>query len=171
MEITKSNLSLEDLEQFRDEEGYIDLDKAGLEVAKESREVRGNEHRVKNWVDFNGSEVLIKEEAQLDQRNYGVYAQLIMVELAKQLGLPAAEYDLMKYKGKFGSISHRFGDDEKEIFQSVYEMIDTIPFYDKRVLRDALFLVRRFKRIWAKKCFYKEFPKTAYTRVTGYLSF
>ena len=26
MEITKSNLSLEDLEQFRDEEGYIDLD-------------------------------------------------------------------------------------------------------------------------------------------------
>ena len=75
MEITKSNLSLEDLEQFRDEEGYIDLDKAGLEVAKESREVRGNEHRVKNWVDFNGSEVLIKEEAQLDQRNYGVYAR------------------------------------------------------------------------------------------------
>ena len=50
-------------------------------------------------------------------------------------------------------------------------MIDTIPFYDKRVLRDALFLVRRFKRIWAKKCFYKEFPETAYTRVTGYLSF
>lgn len=130
MEITKSNLSLEDLEQFRDEEGYIDLDKAGLEVAKESREVRGNEHRVKNWVDFNGSEVLIKEEAQLDQRNYGVYAQLIMVELAKQLGLPAAEYDLMKYKGKFGSISHRFGDDEKEIFQSVYEMIDTVPLVE-----------------------------------------
>lgn len=127
MGITKSNLSLEDLEQFRDEDGYIDLDKAGLEVAEESREARGNEHRIKNWVDFNGAEVLIKEEAQLDQRNYGVYAQLIMVELAKQLGLPAAEYDLMKYKGKFGSISHKFGDQEKEIFQSVYELIETVP--------------------------------------------
>lgn len=127
MGITKSNLSLEDLEQFRDEDGYIDLDKAGLEVAEESREARGNEHRIKNWVDFNGAEVLIKEEAQLDQRNYGVYAQLIMVELAKQLGLPAAEYDLMKYKGKFGSISHKFGDQEKEVFQSVYELIETVP--------------------------------------------
>ena len=35
----------------------------------------------------------------------------------------------------------------------------------------VVFLIYRFERIWAKKCFHKKFPEVAYTRYTGYLSF
>ena len=49
-----SAYSLEDLEQFRDENGFIDLSKAGIQITDESREQVGNVNRIKNWVNFNG---------------------------------------------------------------------------------------------------------------------
>ena len=54
-----SKYSLEDLEQFRDKNGFIDLAKAGIEFIEGTREEAGNPSRVKNWVDFQGPKALI----------------------------------------------------------------------------------------------------------------
>lgn len=96
--------SLDDLEQFRDENGFIDLTKAGLKFELDSREYVGNSDRIKNWVKFGQTKVLIKGEAILDEaRNYGIYAELIVEELAKKLGIPAAHYDLIKMLDENGN--------------------------------------------------------------------
>lgn len=96
-EFVKSEYSIEDLEQFRDENGFIDLTKAEIAFTAQSREVVGNADRIKNWVNFNGQKALIKGEAILqDERNYGIYAELIVEEIAKQLGVETAHYDLIK---------------------------------------------------------------------------
>lgn len=94
---TKSEYSVEDLEQFRDKRGFIDLSKAGINFTAESREIIGNPNRVKNWVDFNGKKALIKGEAILEEeKNYGIYAELIVEEIAKKFEIPTAHYDLIK---------------------------------------------------------------------------
>lgn len=96
-EFVKSEYSIEDLEQFRDENGFIDLTQAGIVFTAQSREVVGNPDRIKNWVNFNGQKALIKGEAILeDERNYGIYAELIVEEIARQLGVETAHYDLIK---------------------------------------------------------------------------
>ena len=100
---TNCKYSIAELEQFRDEDGFINLDKINLDFSKESREIMGNPHRLKNWVNFNGKRVLIKGEAILDeQRNYGIYAELIVEEIAKELGIETAHYDLIKISGDEG---------------------------------------------------------------------
>ena len=53
----QSNYSLEDLEDFRDSNGFIDLTSAGIQLTNESREKRGTVDRFKNWVDFNGKKL------------------------------------------------------------------------------------------------------------------
>lgn len=100
----ESEYSVEDLEQFRDEEGFIDLSKAGIQITDESREHIGNSERIKNWIDFKGKKVLIKGETILDQeKNYGIYAELIVEEIAKQLGIETAHYDLIKINDQNGN--------------------------------------------------------------------
>lgn len=99
-----SAYSLEDLEQFRDENGFIDLSKAGIQITDESREQVGNVNRIKNWVNFNGKKVLIKGETVLEEeKNYGIYAELIVEEIAKQLGIETAHYDLIKINDQEGN--------------------------------------------------------------------
>ena len=103
----QSEYSIEDLEQFRDEKGFIDITKAGIQFTRESREMGGNPNRVKNWVSLKGSKFLIKGEAILEEaKNYGIYAELIMEEIGKQLGIPAAHYDLVKFTDKDGKETH-----------------------------------------------------------------
>lgn len=98
-----SQYSLEDLEQFRDENGFIDLTKAGIEFTEATREEAGNPSRAKNWVDFQGTKALIKGEAIRDEeQNYGIYAELIVEEVAKQVGQKTAHYDLIKFLGEDG---------------------------------------------------------------------
>lgn len=102
----KCNISFEELENYRDKEGYINLDELNIEFTEESREKIGNENRIKNWVDFSGVEALIKGECKIDnKRNGGIYSELIVEELAKQAGLEAAYYDLVKVKGEYGVLS------------------------------------------------------------------
>lgn len=102
----KCNISFEELENYRDKEGYINLDELNLEFTEESREKIGNENRIKNWVDFSGVEALIKGECKIDnKRNGGIYSELIVEELAKQAGLETAYYDLVKVKGEYGVLS------------------------------------------------------------------
>lgn len=103
MNVVKSEYSIEDLEQFRDKDGFIDLSKAGIEFTLESREIEGNPYRDKNWVDFAGKKVLIKGEAKIeDESNYGIYAELIVEEISKYFGRDTAHYDLIKYKDENG---------------------------------------------------------------------
>lgn len=104
MEAIQSQYSLEDLEQFRDEEGFINLTEAGIEFNMQSREIEGNPNRGKNWINFNGINVLIKGEAILDKEpNYGIYAELIAEEISKHYGRGTAHYDLVKYKDENGN--------------------------------------------------------------------
>lgn len=98
-----SQYSIEDLEQFRDEQGFIDLTKAGIEFTEETREETGNLDRVKNWVSFQGTKVLVKGEAiREEEQNYGIYAELIVEEVAKVVGQRTAHYDLIKFIGEDG---------------------------------------------------------------------
>lgn len=100
----KSEYSIQDLEKFRDEKGFIDLSVAGIQLTEESREIIGNPNRIKNWVDFNGKRALIKGEAVLDEeQNYGIYAELIVEEMAKCVGQKTAHYDLIKMKNEEGN--------------------------------------------------------------------
>ncbi len=106
-EFIRSPYSIMELEQFRDESGFIDLTKAGIVFSEESREIVGNPDRVKNWVDFNGQKALIKGETILDkERNYGIYAELIVEEIAKQVGIKTAHYDLIKMLDENGQESY-----------------------------------------------------------------
>lgn len=114
-----SNYSLEDLEQFRDEKGFIDLSKANIEFTDKSKEAMGNQDRIKNWVKFKDTKVLIKGETILDEeKNYGIYAELIVEEIANQLGIEAAHYDLVKMidsngNETYGVLSVSIADPEK----------------------------------------------------------
>lgn len=104
MDAIQSQYSVEDLEQFRDKEGFINLAKAGIELTRQSREIEGNPNRGKNWVNFNGTNVLIKGEAILeDEPNYGIYAELIAEEISKYHGRGTAHYDLVKFKDEDGN--------------------------------------------------------------------
>lgn len=101
----QSEYSLKDLEQFRDENGFIDLSKTGITLSNESREYIGNQDRIKNWVNFNGTKAIIKGEALFEgEKNYGIYAELIIEELAKKMGIPAAHYDLVKILDENGNV-------------------------------------------------------------------
>ena len=101
----RSDYSLEDLNQFRDENGFIDLTKAGVTLSKNSREYIGNQDRIKNWVNFNGTKAIIKGEALFEgEKNYGIYAELIVEEIAKKMGIPAAHYDLVKVLDENGNV-------------------------------------------------------------------
>lgn len=103
----KSKYTISDLEQFRDKNGFMDLTKAGIEITEETREILGNANRVKNWVDFNGQKALIKGEALCgEEKNYGMYAELIVEEIAKQLGIESAHYDLIKITDENGEEVH-----------------------------------------------------------------
>ena len=101
----QSELSLEELEQFRDENGFIDLTQTGIKLSNNSREYIGNQERIKNWINFNGTKAIIKGEALFEgEKNYGIYAELIIEELAKKMGIPAAHYDLVKISDENGNI-------------------------------------------------------------------
>ena len=148
MKFTKSQYSIEDLEQFRTTEGYIDLDQIDLVLEKESREKRGNTERFKNWIDFAGTKVLIKEENRLEgKRNYGIYSDLIIEELARQVGIPAAHYDVIKFKGKYGVLSHMVVDPEKEELETIYGLIgDTTVDPENPDITDYIEVEKKFKK-------------------------
>lgn len=95
--------SLADLEKYRDQEGFIDLTKTDLVITAKSKETRGNQNRIKNWVNFQGSHALVKGEIFLEEvPNQGVYAELITEEIGKFFHIPFAHYDLVRLKNEKG---------------------------------------------------------------------
>lgn len=124
----KSKYSIEQLEQFRDENGYIDIGQTDISLENSendpSREKIGNTDRFKNWTDFQGTKALLKEEIKLEgKRNFGIYSELIMEELAKQMGLEAARTDLIKYHEKYGILSEMVVDLDKEEMDTIYAVV------------------------------------------------
>lgn len=61
------------------------------------------------------TEVLVRSE-NLDEcaKDYTIYAELLVEELAKQVGIDCAHYDAMKYNGKSGVISKNVLDKKKD---------------------------------------------------------
>ena len=137
MNFINSNYSLEELEEFRDEKGFIDLSKIALELTPESREKKGTAERIKNWVDFNGKKVLIRGEAV---KNYSVYAELIIEEIANQIGIETAHYDLVKIKDKtgkeiYGVLSESIIDDyDKERLVTLHDLTGDEPEYEEDIM-------------------------------------
>lgn len=130
----KCNISLEQLEKYRDKDGFLNLDVLNLNFTEDSREKVGKENRLKNWVDFSGTEVLLKGESEdvfLDEKQNGaIYSELIIEELAKQIGLPCAYYDLIKINGKKGTLSKKMFKDDKTDLISLYSLIGDTKFYE-----------------------------------------
>lgn len=113
-------MKLEDLEKYRTENGFIDMDLALKENELEYiNEIRGSQNRDKFWVVLEDTEILIRNE-NLDDCGveYPVYAELIMEELAKQVGLDCAHYDIINFNGKKGVISKNVLDRNKN--ESMY---------------------------------------------------
>ena len=106
MNFTQFPISLEELEKYRDEDGFINLDNVLLAIDESSRNQVGTTDIFKYWVDFAGQKVLLKEEKMLDgEPNFTIYSELIMSELANQVGIQSAKCDLIKYRGKRGILS------------------------------------------------------------------
>ena len=116
-------MKLKDLEKFRDSEGYIDFDKV-LELYKNGKiggfnkglpETRGSAEKFKNWFELEDYDILIRSTMFIDEiANYTEYAELIIEELAKQVDMPCAHYDLVKVNGLKGNLSVSVLDREKE---------------------------------------------------------
>ena len=122
------NYSLSDLEKFRDKEGFIDLDRAEVSLTDASRERRGNQARLKNWVNFKGQKALVKGEILLEDKvNYGYYAELIVEEVGKKLNIPMAHYDLIKITDKdknvIRGVLSEIMYDEKDNLLSLHDLI------------------------------------------------
>lgn len=99
--------TFEELTEYRQEDGYINLDKILLENnahdIDSEREVRGNENREKDWIKLKEGEVLVK--TNLQEKPNSEYSELISCALAKQAGIETAKYDMIKYKGEPGLIT------------------------------------------------------------------
>lgn len=109
-------MKIEELNKYRDEEGYIDIDK--FEKSNEfqkQREMLGSHNREKFWINFDDGRIMIRT-SNLDKEGveYSNYAELIFEELAKQVDIPCAHYDLIKYKGKKGIYTRNVLEKEQE---------------------------------------------------------
>ena len=96
------------LEEYRDEDGFIDFDKIGVNVIQsDAREKMGTVEKDKYWVRLkDGTKILLKSGLLLDNKETASpYAELIVEELAKQVGLNCAHCDLVKFNGKKGIYS------------------------------------------------------------------
>ena len=105
------------LEEYRTDDGRINID----EVEKEYRiqkmpETRGASNKEKDWFKMEDGDVLIRTENLQDEGVlYTTYAELIFEELAKQVDIPCAHYDLVKYNGKNGVLSQNVARDGESL--------------------------------------------------------
>ncbi len=130
-EAIKCKVSFEELENYRAKDGFINLDELNIELTEESREKVGNENRIKNWVDFAGTQALIKGECIIDgKKNAGIYAQLIVEELAKQAGFETAYYDLIKINGEYGVVSKKMFQNKQMDLLTLHSLIGDTEFYE-----------------------------------------
>lgn len=124
-------MKLEDLEKYRDENGFIDMDLALKEnVCETINEGRGSQNRDKFWIVLDDTEVLLRND-NLDDCGveYTGYAELLMEELSKQVGINSAHYDIVKYNGKNGVISKNVLDKTKNESMHTIKSISGVDMY------------------------------------------
>lgn len=121
-------MSFEELERYR-ENGYINIDRylrdnPGKEVLRENR---GSKEREKDWIDIHGKSSLLRTEMIKDADNvpmtYSIYAELIIEELAKQVGIECAHYDLIVYKGEYGVLSENVIENPNESMTTIQDIM------------------------------------------------
>lgn len=117
-----------ELENYRDKDGFIDYGKfeeekgKNLEVLEEDR---GSGARDKKWVTFEDSRVLLRDDQfEKDGSKYTTYQELIFEELAKQVNVPTAHYDLIKRGDKKGVMSYNIVDSKENKGLSMYSLAD-----------------------------------------------
>lgn len=105
-----------ELELYREADGCINFDK----IKDLDSKVLQSGEAIKFWLTPVWAEsftILFKQAFRFSDsdrhrklRNvpYEAYSALVESEIAKQLGIPTAEYDLAKYRGKYGVITYNF---------------------------------------------------------------
>lgn len=133
---------MKELEQYRDADGCINFDK----IENVDSQVLQNGNAPKFWLTPVWAEsftILFKQafrSPNLDwPKNvsvvpYEVYSALVGAEIAKQLGIPTAEYDLAKYRGKYGVITYNFLKSNESLITG-YELLGFVNEIDKSKLK------------------------------------
>ncbi len=119
MDYVYVNYTKEQLENFRDNDGFIDFDKIGVNIIQDSaREKIGNDQKDKYWVQLKDkTKILLKSETTYDGiSTSSPYAELICSELAKQVGIECAECDLVKFNKKRGIYSQSIKEDKDQLY-------------------------------------------------------
>lgn len=159
-------MKISELEKYRKEDGYIDIDAFEKEHSvRKVPELRGAGNKEKDWFKLEDGDVLIRTENLFDEGViYSTYAELIFEELAKQVDIPTAHYDLITYKGQKGVLSQNVAYDNESLI-SMKDLLDCCNRKhdigdDQNIhVKDA---IRTFET------FYKEFgdfPKEDYIRI------
>ncbi|MBR6253343.1 MAG: hypothetical protein IKR04_05880 [Clostridia bacterium] len=140
------------MEEFRDEDGFIDLERADLIIAEGSRNQIGSADIFKYWVDFAGTKVLLKEQKKLENEENGtIYSELYMHELCEEMDIESAHTDVFKIGNIKGVISFMAFDPEKEGLILTRELIGDMQVdgdaydYNSVEIRIEEELVRQFK--------------------------
>lgn len=137
-------MKLEDLENYRDVEGYINMDEVlSSEDFDILKETRGSQNRDKFWITLEDANIMVRT-SNLDAENveYTNYAELIVEELAKQVDIPCAHYDLVKYKGQKGVYTKNVLERKNEsliLAKTLLDQTDTDDDYILTVSIDDLF--------------------------------
>lgn len=121
------NLTFEQISEHREQGGFIPLDKIFANATSE-REVRGNLNRDKRWFEINDGSAMFKANAEEQINSH--YSELICTELAKQVGLDAAQYDIATYNGQIGIITKNMCKPGEEML-SIYDLIGDDPTQDE----------------------------------------
>lgn len=111
-------MELNDLENYRDSNGFIDLDKIpNFKNYKVRDELRGSDDRDKAWYKFDDTSFLVKADFfdKEDSSNYALYSELVIEELAKQVGQECAHCDLIMLNGKKGVLSQNILKENEEL--------------------------------------------------------
>ncbi len=154
--------SIEQLEQFRDVNGFLDLTFLSLSSKDASRETRGNQNRIKNWVAFRNQLVLLKGETILEQeRNDAIFGELIVEEIGRFFNIPMAHYDLVKLKDEeqheaLGVLSFAIPLQEGEQLVSLHALIgeeDEDEFLDAT---NYSFTIKKLKSAFQKRGYSQE---------------
>lgn len=118
----KVYLKFDELANYR-KDGYINLN-CVINKNELEREVRGNDARNKNWFNLNDGRGMFK--ANEPEHDYSHYSELICSELAKQIGVEVAEYDIATFDGEKGVITKDMCKEGEELL-SIHDLIGLNP--------------------------------------------
>lgn len=118
------NISYEDFKKVR-QSGWLELQEIIGVFSEASRETMGNEDKTKNWIMFKDGSYLYKGIECDSEKSAGyAYAELIIEELAKQVGLEAAFYDLARYGDELGIITKNIIENDNQEMVSLCSILE-----------------------------------------------